>query len=179
MSANDIFEIAETFFSEILRRPQMNLEPATIYMVRLYFVGGGINSHMVEGKHVPKFVMATYQLHFEPGVNPHNGMKLEKVVRITYAPMVSAGKADISQLGGNYYWWSTPGLETNGDCLRGAAILNWDLYALEMGAKEEVSWGEEDDAWLAPCRRTPGPDNCSCGGEGCPMGDKRASTIGL
>ena len=58
-----------------------------------------------------KFIEACKELHYRPGINPHNGRKAACLKEITVKRFKMFGP----------YWWSTPGLQNNYD-KRGACI---------------------------------------------------------
>ena len=73
--------------------------------VILYFCGGGCSEHIVKTTDLAKFIEASQRLHYEPGINPHNGKVTARLSCIEVSKLVSGGP----------YWWSTPSLKENGD----------------------------------------------------------------
>lgn len=71
-------------------------------------------SHFVRTEHVERFVEATKQLHVSPAVNPHSGNPCRKAKAIIAEDPEIVGP----------YWWTTPGLQENGDP-NGAEILSF------------------------------------------------------
>lgn len=79
-----------------------------------------------EGKHpterivafhqLEKFLLAILELHFSPGLNPHNRNEAAEVQCITTATLQPRGP----------YWWSTPGLQENNDP-NGVVIFSWEM----------------------------------------------------
>ncbi len=125
------------------------LNVTTLYLVKIYFTKGAVSSHMVYGKDLKKLIKATYQFYINPGVNPHDSRtKPDSVDRITYSEMLSSGDADLSRLGGNSYWWSTPGLASNSDP-NGAAIMFWeDPATVSKKSRDSIKWGLEHYIWI-------------------------------
>lgn len=74
------------------------------------------SEYIVAVHQLEKFLLATLELHYNPGHNPHNRNKAAPVQLITTAVMKPAGP----------YWWSTPGLQENYDS-DGVVIFNWDI----------------------------------------------------
>lgn len=66
-------------------------------------------------------VNASLELHYDPGVNPHNGKSAAPVWKITVSQLRKDGP----------YWWSTPGLQHNYDP-NGATLYAW--------SQEKVLW---------------------------------------
>lgn len=109
------------------REVVMNLFGKTIYtgsfvIVSVYF-RGDVKPHcfIVFNKDLKKFIDATLELHYKPGINPHvkhdGKEKVEKPVEaIKLTTQEIYPKCP--------YWWSTPGLQKNDDP-NGATIWDW------------------------------------------------------
>jgi hypothetical protein len=61
--------------------------------------------YLVPKVDLKKFVIAQVKLHFEPGVNPHNGNSTKRISSIWFSELELHGP----------YWWSTPDLGVNYD----------------------------------------------------------------
>ena len=79
------------------------------------------SSYIVNKLNLEKFILATKELHFDPGVNPHNKDKgkTAQAKKITVQKLEKTGP----------YWWSTPGLMHNNDP-NGAFIFSWSVEEL-------------------------------------------------
>lgn len=87
---------------------------ADLRLIILTYEDGLEEDRFVHKNSVDKFVEASMELHYQPGINPHNGGRAGKITRISVA------KPDIS----GPYWWSTPGLQQNYDP-EGVPIIDW------------------------------------------------------
>lgn len=74
-----------------------------------------VQQNIVHESEVDTFLKATLELHYAPGLNPHNGNKCRIAREITVASFDAAGP----------FWWTTPGLKDNGDP-SGATLLQSD-----------------------------------------------------
>lgn len=77
--------------------------------------------HIVHVDQLVTLCRGLLELHFEPGINPHEGYRVIRAHGISLSVLIERGP----------YWWSTPGLQKNYDPA-GAAILEW--------AKPERVW---------------------------------------
>lgn len=92
---------------------------AGLVMVSIYFSFEDDRmptQHIVAVNQLEKFLLATLELHYNPGHNPHNLNAAAPVQLITTALLKPAGP----------YWWSTPGLQENYDS-DGVVIFHWDI----------------------------------------------------
>lgn len=94
--------------------------------VRTYMVAQDepATDRIMSEREMDKYVQATLQLHYQPGINPHTGAKVEKAAKITVSRLEAKGP----------FWWTTPGLESNDD-YDGATLFDW---------------GSEHDIWVRP-----------------------------
>lgn len=93
-----------------------------IVMVKLYYVGQNISNHtdhMVVAADLEKFLRATYRLHVNPGINPHNNSHTAKLETLFIEAPAYYGQ----------YWWSNPALEPCENTEEGARILQWVTIA--------------------------------------------------
>jgi hypothetical protein len=88
--------------------------------------------HVVSEGSVDRFVEATLQLHFKPGVNPHTNVATKPVQYLTVAALQPMGP----------FWDTTPGLQENDDP-RGA--MTWE-------------WATADIVWIRPGVQLPDDD---------------------
>lgn len=86
---------------------------------------GDFSYEIVYVDHVDRLVQAIKELHYNPGVNPHNGKQTAQVVAIYVGE---------PQLDGPY-WWATPGLQDSYDFEHGAMTLSW---------KSQLIWERPD-----------------------------------
>lgn len=70
--------------------------------------------HIVHVDHLVTLCRGLLELHFEPGINPHEGYHVAGAHGISLSVLNEKGP----------YWWSTPGLLRNDDPA-GAPILEW------------------------------------------------------
>lgn len=75
--------------------------------------------YILHKSQVNRFVDASKRLHHDPGVNPHNGAKIKKLVRIIVAEPECNGP----------YWWTTPNLYKNADFENGAVIFDFGRFS--------------------------------------------------
>ena len=73
-------------------------------------------TYIVAETQLATFMAALLKLHYEPGVNPHNGGKAAEALCITAAKLQTSGP----------YWRSVPDLQNNGDP-NGAIIFDWEM----------------------------------------------------
>jgi hypothetical protein len=76
---------------------------------------------LVPAADVPLLVEALVKLHHDPGVNPHNGNKTARLVR------VRVGTPSL----GDGYWWTGPTLEDDGPRAR---VVTWRFDTAWDGA---------------------------------------------
>jgi hypothetical protein len=75
-------------------------------LVKAYFVGeNSPTTYIIHHEEVDTFVAATRKLHFNPGVNPHNGGKTTVVWHIEVCAITPTGP----------FWWTTTDLQNNND----------------------------------------------------------------
>ncbi|MBL4849006.1 MAG: hypothetical protein JKY65_26070 [Planctomycetes bacterium] len=79
---------------------------------------------LVPSDDVDQLCAAIKALHFEPGVNPHNGEPAARLVRLS----VGEGGLEAG------YWWTAPTLQDSGDRAR---LVRWRLVT-RFEAKPEV-----------------------------------------
>ena len=70
--------------------------------MEIFFQNAPSTKHLLRRIDVEKMVKAYKNLHYAPGINPHNGAITSKIFKITMAPLVL--KED--------YWWTKPNLDT-------------------------------------------------------------------
>ena len=97
--------------------------------VTLHFENRSTSEYIVALGELRKFLKATLQLHYSPGINPHNNRKTCRVVKITVQDIRNK---NLKPEG--IYWWSTPGLTCN-PC--GAII--WSLPE-EENSEQRILW---------------------------------------
>lgn len=73
---------------------------ADLRVVTLDWVNGVPTEHIVIADQVDAFVEACKRLHFDPGVNPHNGGSAARIWRLRVAELRAYGP----------YWWAQPDL---------------------------------------------------------------------
>lgn len=78
----------------------------------VYFKRGATNplkheatTHIIKRTDVEKLTRAYLELHYSPGVNPHNGGRTAVVYEIKVGTFLPSGP----------FWWTTPGLDKNDD----------------------------------------------------------------
>jgi hypothetical protein len=90
------------------------------------------SKEVVPASDVQLLVEALTRLHHDPGVNPHNGKKAAKLVRITVAtPALGDG-----------YWWTGPTLQDQGPKAR---TLGWSKTVVWFDG-EAIGEGEPDES---------------------------------
>ncbi len=90
--------------------PEVNaMKVEDLREVSLYYEDR-INTFLIHKDEVQMFVEASKSLHVSPGVNPHNGMKAERILLISCSTISSSGP----------YWWTSPSLQAG---RKGARIL--------------------------------------------------------
>ena len=96
--------------------------------VNIYFEKD-MSSYIVSKLNLEKFISATKELHFEPGINPHNKEKTSSARKITVQKLEKTGP----------YWWSTPGLMDNNDS-NGVSIFSWSVERIvwELPSGKEI-----------------------------------------
>ena len=65
-------------------------------VVFLDFQGGSVAEHIVHEREVDAIVAASIRLHYDPGMNPHNGETAARIWRIRCADFRARGP----------YWWT-------------------------------------------------------------------------
>jgi len=73
---------------------------ADLRIVSLDWKNGGTTEHIVIAAQLDVFIEACKRLHFNPGVNPHNGAETAHIWRLRVAEMRAYGP----------YWWARPQL---------------------------------------------------------------------
>lgn len=86
---------------------------------------GATRTQLVHKDHVARFKAAMLELHYAPGVNPHNGGATTPVGEIRVYTLRTTGP----------YWHTTPGLTDNGNPA-GAVLIETDAVV---------------DLWTHPC----------------------------
>ncbi len=94
------------------------LEAKDLRLMKLFFIDDSMVHRIVHYKDVQKLVQATLSLHYDPGVNPHNGKKTLRLERITLWKLRMTGP----------YWWSYPYLRVDSGT-QGVEIFHWDFVS--------------------------------------------------
>ena len=118
------------------RRPEIRLL-GEIRAVTLEFLSGRQSTYLVPKEEVDAFVEAAKELHYKPGINPHNRVKTAPIT------VISVGELTFRDGFCGPYWWTTPGLAENGNpegarCVSasgsGATEIVWSLSEEERAA---------------------------------------------
>lgn len=123
---------AKSIRKRVAELTQTNDTSAGLVLVKLYMEGGP-TAHIVAESDLYTLLTATLELHFEPGVNPHNHNKTSEIQFITAQVLRPQGP----------YWWSTPGLQDNEDP-HGAVIFDWEMSPTLLWQRE----GAELPNWV-------------------------------
>ncbi len=95
-----------------------------VWKVECVFEGGLIATHFMAFENIGRFIEASNQLHYCPGINPHNNQRTPKMKEILLWKLRTSGPL----------WWTTPGLGKNDDggyisaYPGGAVLLEWSLF---------------------------------------------------
>lgn len=118
------------------KRSQEILLLGEVRAVTLVFLDGSQTTHLVPKEEVGIFVEAAKELHYKPGINPHNRVKAAPIT------VILVGELTFKDGFCGPYWWSTPGLAENGD-LKGARCVS----ASGSGATT-IAWSLPDNEYL-------------------------------
>ncbi|MFH1631998.1 MAG: hypothetical protein ABIA47_03210 [bacterium] len=99
--------------------PATVIPVADLREVALVYEDSDISTYLVHVDHVRRFTDASIKLHYDPGVNPHNGGKAARIKSVA----VSVPRFD------GPYWWTTPSLDVDEDNMfqNGAMIISWTV----------------------------------------------------
>lgn len=104
--------------------------------VTLVFEGGHSPEYMMQADQVDTFIEASKELHFFPGINPHNGAKTSELREIYVAKMrpFTATRTDFLSHP-KAYWHTTPGL---GVKMSNAEIQNKGAQIVSFATRDRV-----------------------------------------
>lgn len=85
-----------------------------MFLVEIVYVKGSNHIVLVKKSDIAAYIEATWRLHKDPGINPHNGGQTAEIDYIYIDSFDEPGA----------YWWSTPSLYTNKNAVAacGAAV---------------------------------------------------------
>lgn len=110
-------ELANAYLDATSDSPELQqLAIGNFRQVAWRYEDGSVHEEIVHLEHVERMIQAVKDLHYQPGVNPHNGASAAKAVAIY------VGKPNLD----GPYWWTTPGLKDNYDFDHGAMTIDWD-----------------------------------------------------